>query len=337
MRIDSLPRVHLANLPTALEDAPNLAAAIGINRLLIKRDDCTGLALGGNKARKLEFLMAEAINQQADVILSCGGNQSNHARMTAAAARKLGLDCTLFLTNPMPEDFEGNLELDTILGARMVFIRECGMERLTELMEAEADTLRAAGKTPYLIPIGGSTPLGSIGYVTAIRELAAELKESGIDDPDIVFAVGSCGTVAGAVLGCDLFLPNARVFGISVSQPAAEIVERVERIAPAAAELIEAGFSGETRLKAYDEYIGHAYAVPTQAGKDAILLAARTEGLILDPVYTGKAMAGLIDLARKSIIGQDRPVVFIHTGGSAGLFAFHRLFLDDARALATEI
>lgn len=337
MRLDSLPRVHLASLPTALEDAPSLAAASGIDRLLVKRDDNTGLALGGNKARKLEFLMAEAINQGADVVISCGGNQSNHARMTAAAARKLGLDCVLFLTNPMPQEFEGNLLLDTVLGARMVFIRECGMERLVEVMEAEAEALRSAGHTPYLIPIGGSTPLGSLGYVTAIRELAGQLEELGIDNPDIVFAVGSCGTVAGVVLGCDLFLPNARIFGISVSQPAAEIVERVERIAPAAAELIGAEFSGETRLAAYDEYIGRAYAVPTSEGKDAIALAAQTEGLILDPVYTGKAMSGLIDLARKGVIGGDRPVVFIHTGGMAGLFAFHRLFRDDARALATEI
>lgn len=337
MRLDSLPRVHLANLPTALEDAPNLAAAIGVERLLVKRDDCTGLALGGNKARKLEFLMAEAIGRNADVILSCGGNQSNHARMTAAAARKLGLDCALFLTNPMPTAFEGNLELDTILGARMVFIRECGMERLTEVMEAEAEALRSAGHTPYLIPIGGSTPLGSLGYVTAVRELAGQLHELGMDNPDIVHAVGSCGTVAGVALGCDLFLPNARIFGISVSQPAAEIVERVERIAPAAAELIEAEFSGRTRLSAHDEYIGRAYAVPTDAGKEAILLAAQTEGLILDPVYTGKAVSGLIDLARKGVIGRDRPVVFIHTGGGPGLFAFEKLFRDDARELSTEI
>jgi len=337
VKLDSLPRVYLANLPTALEDAPNLAAAIGIDNLLIKRDDNTGLALGGNKARKLEFLMAEAIDQGADVAISCGGNQSNHARMTAAAARKLGLDCVLFLTNPMPQEFEGNLLLDTILGARMVFIREAGMERLMEAMESEADALRAAGRTPYLIPIGGSTPLGSMGYVTAVRELAGQLGELGIDNPDIVFAVGSCGTVAGVVLGCDLFLPNARIFGISVSQPAWEIVQRVERIAPAAAEMIEAEFSGETRLTAYDEYIGRAYAVPTPEGKDAILMAARTEGLILDPVYTGKAMSGLIDLARKGVIGKDRPVVFIHTGGSAGLFAYHKLFRDDARALAAEI
>jgi len=345
MKIDNLPRVHLASLPTALDDAPTLAAAIGIDRLLVKRDDNTGLATGGNKARKLEFLMAEAVAQGCDVVISCGGNQSNHARMTAAAARKLGLDCVLFLTNPMPQQFEGNLLLDTILGARMVFLGDTGMERLVEAMEAEAETLRSSGRTPYLIPIGGSTPLGAIGYVTAIREIAGQLDEIGGDRSatpvtggvDIVFALGSGGTAAGITLGCDLFLSDARVIGISVSRGTAECLEMVERIARGSAELIEVGMPDMERLTVHDKYIGRAYAVPTPEGRDAILLAARTEGLILDPVYTGKAMAGLIDLARKGEIGRGRPVVFWHTGGAAGLFAYEKLFRDDARQLATEI
>ncbi|MBP6964671.1 MAG: D-cysteine desulfhydrase family protein [Armatimonadetes bacterium] len=337
MNIDSLPRVRLASLPTELEDAPSLAAAIGVGRLLVKRDDNTGLATGGNKARKLEFLMAEALDQGADIVISCGGNQSNHARMTAAAARKLGLDCVLFLTNPMPHEFEGNLLLDTILGARMVFLGDTGMERLAEAMDAEADALRSAGRTPYVIPIGGSTPVGAMGYVTGVSELAGQLRKLGIRNPDIVFAVGSCGTAAGIALGCEMYLPDAGLFGISVSQDAAEIVSRVERIVPAAAELIGAKFSGTTRLTAHDEYIGRAYAVPTPEGKAAILLAARTEGLILDPVYTGKAMAGLIDLARKGVVGKGRPVVFWHTGGSSGLFAHEKLFRDDARELSADL
>jgi 1-aminocyclopropane-1-carboxylate deaminase/D-cysteine desulfhydrase-like pyridoxal-dependent ACC family enzyme len=359
MKIDNLPRVHLASLPTALEDAPNLAAAIGIDRLLVKRDDNTGLATGGNKARKLEFLMAEAVAQGCDVVISCGGNQSNHARMTAAAARKLGLDCVLFLTNPMPKEFGGNLLLDTILGARMVFLGDSGMERLVEAMEAEAEALRSAGRTPYLIPIGGSTPLGAIGYVTAIRELAGQLDEIGGDRSatpittdkgcchrsctpvtmgvDIVFALGSGGTAAGITLGCDLFLPDARVIGVSVSRGAAECREMVGDIVRGSAELIEVEMPDMERLTVHDEYVGRAYAVPTPEGRDAILLAARTEGLILDPVYTGKAMAGLIDLARKGEIGRGRPVVFWHTGGAAGLFAYEKLFRDDAGQLAAEL
>ncbi len=365
MKIDSLSRVHLASLPTALEDAPTLAAAIGIDRLLVKRDDNTGLATGGNKARKLEFLMAEALAQGCDVVISCGGNQSNHARMTAAAARKLGLDCVLFLTNPMPREFEGNLLLDTILGARMIFLGDTGMERLVEAMEAEAETLRSAGRTPYLIPIGGSTPLGAMGYVTAVRELALECdgltslspgrldvqpgaavsshdsakrcQAIALQSADIVFALGSGGTAAGITLGCDLFLPNARAIGISVSRGTAECREVVERIVRGSAELIEAKMPDMDRLRVCDEYVGRAYAVPTPEGRDAILLAARTEGLILDPVYTGKGMAGLIDLARKGEIGRGRPVVFWHTGGAAGLFAYEKLFRDDSGQLAAEL
>ena len=344
MRLDEIPRVKLADLPTALEDAPRLAREVGLKRLLIKRDDNTGLALGGNKARKLEYLMAEAQEMGADVVLTCGGAQSNHARMTAAAARKLGMECILFLTDPMPEEFQGNLLLDAVLGAEIRFLPGADITGLDEAMAAEETRLKSLGRTPYAIPIGGSTPLGAMGYVGAVRETAGQLKALDAENPDIVIAVGSGGTMGGLVLGCRLFLPEARPIGISVSRKEIQAVERVEQIVVEAARLVGAGeepVAGRTTI--YDQYVGEAYGIPTSEAKEAILLAARTEGLILDPVYTGKAMAGLIDLAKKGEIGRDRsrnnrdrPVLFWHTGGSAGLFAFEELFRDEARQLSSE-
>ncbi|MDH7481459.1 MAG: D-cysteine desulfhydrase family protein [Armatimonadota bacterium] len=335
MILDDLPRIKLAHLPTALEDAPRLAAEIGVSRLLVKRDDATGLALGGNKARKLEYLMAEAKKLGADVVLTCGGRQSNHARMTAAAARKLGMDAILFLNDPKPDEFQGNLLLDTIFGAEIRFLPGVGGVQLEDVMAAEAERLKSQGRKPYVIPVGGSTPLGALGYVKAIQELAHQLDDLGIVNPDIVLAVGSCGTISGVVVGCHLFLPEARVIGISVSRSAAHIREQMRKITVGVWDLLRA--DGELTFDAfeiYDGYIGEAYGIPTESGKHAILLAARTEGLILDPVYTGKAMAGLIDLAREGKIGSERPVLFWHTGGAGGLFAYKDIFYDEAVALS---
>lgn len=338
MRLDDLPRVHLAELPTALEESPRLAKAIGIERLLIKRDDLTGLALGGNKARKLEFLMAEAQAKGADVVITCGGGQSNHARMTAAAARKIGMDVILFLDDPMPPVFGGNLLLDVILGAEIRFLGTVPYPEVEKAMAEEAAKLTSQGRTSYVIPVGGSTPLGAMGYVNAIREVAGQLKQFGAEGVDIVIALGSAGTIAGVVVGCYLFLPDASPIGISVSRPAAKARARAEMIANEAAKLIGIGHEPEVhRLRVFDEYIGEGYAVPTSEGIEAILMAARTEGLILDPVYTGKAMAGLIDLARKKEIGVGRPVLFWHTGGAGGLFACDDLFRDEARRLSSDM
>ena len=335
MRLDELPRIHLAELPTALEEAPRLAKAIGLERLLVKRDDLTGLALGGNKARKLEFLMAEAQARGADVIFTCGGGQSNHARMTAAAARKLGMDAILFLDDPMPSEFGGNLLLDVILGAEIRFLGSVTYPEVEKAMAEEAARLTAQGRSPYVIPVGGSTAVGAMGYVTGVREAAGQLKELDAEDVDIVMALGSAGTAAGVLLGCDLFLPDAKAIGISVSRPADKAFARAELIANEAAEMIGVEAPDPLRLRVYDEYIGEGYAIPTEEGIEAILLAARTEGLILDPVYTGKAMAGLIDLACKQEIGVGRPVLFWHTGGAGGLFACEGLFRDEARRLSS--
>lgn len=337
MRLDDIPRVHLAVLPTPLDEAPRLAAELGLDRLLIKRDDNTGLATGGNKARKLEFLMAEAQAMGVDVVITCGGAQSNHARMTAAAARKLGMRCVMFLTDPMPDRFEGNLLLDTILEAEMRFIGNVTLEELDATMKREADRLESEGHTPYIIPIGGSTGLGAMGYVNAVREISQQLAAVGADEVDIVTAYGSGGTAAGLIVGCHLFLPKARVYAISVSRGVSNALPRVTKIAGEAWRLL--GMDDEPRmdmLSMYDQYVGPGYAIPTDEGREAILLAARAEGIILDPVYTGKAMAGLIDLSRKGEIGRGgRPVVFWHTGGAAGLFAHESLFHGEAVRLSS--
>ena len=345
MKLDELPRVHLAELPTVLEEAPRLAKAIGIERLLVKRDDLTGLALGGNKARKLEFLMADAQAKGVDVVITCGGGQSNHARQTAAAARKIGMDVILFLDDPMPPIFGGNLLLDVLLGAEIRFLGCVTYPEVEKAMAAAAAKLVSQGRTPYVIPVGGSNPLGAMGYVDAVRELAWQLESSKfkvqgsklkVDSSklDVVMALGSAGTAGGTLLGCYLFLPEANVIGISVSRAADKAFLRAEFIANMAAEDIGTSGPDMSRLRVYDEYIGEGYAIPTKEGIEAILTAARTEGLILDPVYTGKAMAGLIDLARKKEIGQGRPVVFWHTGGAGGLFACEELFRDEAKRLS---
>lgn len=336
MLLEDIARVQLANLPTPLEEAPRLAREAGIRRLLIKRDDNTGLALGGNKARKLEFLMAEAVNNHADVVLTAGGVQSNHARMTAAAACKLGMESILFLGGPEIESFQGNLLLNVIFGAEMRFMRNAGIQAMEKEMRRVADELVRRGRNPYVIPVGGSSPLGAVGYVLAIKELSEQLAE---EDRNcrILVAVGSGGTLAGAMLGARLFLPEARVTGISVRRRMHEVFPKVAEVATAAAEMLgeDIIFRPED-VEVSADYIGRTYGVPSEAGNRAVLLAARTEGLVLDPVYTGKAMSGLLGMAKKGELDPDRTVIFLHTGGSASLFAFESLFSKHANCREIE-
>ncbi len=328
MKIDDYPRVHLAHLPTPIEDAPRLAKRYGLSRLLIKRDDQTGLTGGGNKARKLEYLMGDALAKGADVILTDGGPQSNHARMTAGAARKLGLDVRLVLAGPDFDEFQGNLLLDVLLGAEILFLRDKDVPEMEDGMSRIAEELRAQGRTPYIVPIGGSTPVGALGYVRAMEELRGQI---GDEPVQIVLAVGSCGTFVGTVLGAKIHLPQAQIHGISVSSRNERIYRRTTEIANETARMIDAGITvDQTDFHPYDRYFGTAYGIPTEAGNAAILDAARLEGLLLDPVYTGKAMSGLADLARTGVLDPSRPVVFIHTGGVPGLFAFHGEFQDQA-------
>ncbi|MEN6358192.1 MAG: D-cysteine desulfhydrase family protein [Armatimonadota bacterium] len=332
MKLDAIPRIPLTALPTPLDDAPRLAKKIGLRKLLIKRDDCTTLAGGGNKARKLEYLMADAVIKECDVVMTDGGPQSNHARMTAGAVCRVGIDdCILFIGGPRFDRFQGNLLLDIVFGAQIRFMEDATVREMEDAMASEARSLKLHGRKPYVIPIGGATPLGALGYVQAIRELADQLS---CEDkaPLIVVAVGSAGTLAGCALGIRLFLPKADLLGISVAGGVKTSCRIAAEDANGSAALIGVNEHFEPEdMHINDEYYGERYGVPSEAGNKAILAAAQTEGLILDPVYTGKAMSGLIGLAQLGKIDPDRTVVFIHTGGSPGLMAFEDQFRNQAK------
>ncbi|MBP7146240.1 MAG: pyridoxal-phosphate dependent enzyme [Acidobacteria bacterium] len=327
-RLEAIERVRLANLPTPLDEAPRLAAHAGLARLLVKRDDTTGLALGGNKARKLEYELATLARGGCDVIVTIGGTQSNHAAMTAAAARRLGVDVKLVLGGPDFERFTGNLLLDVLYGAEIRYlVDDDANDALAAAMDEWVLELRRAGRRPLALPIGGSTGLGALGYVRATRELAAQLGEGPVQ---IVTAVGSCGTLAGLIVGARLFLPRARVVGVSASRASGAIAARTVEIARECAEILGADLAvGAGDVEAHDAYAGE-YGVPTPAGLEAIHAAARLEGLLLDPCYTGKAMSGLFDLARRGVLDAAIPTVFLHTGGAPIAFSDESLFASQA-------
>jgi D-cysteine desulfhydrase family pyridoxal phosphate-dependent enzyme len=327
----SIPRAPLAHLPTPLETAPRLGASLGLRDLRIKRDDCTGLAMGGNKARKLEFLVADALEQGADTLITTGGTQSNHARMTAAAACKYGLRSALFLSTSGHHVEQGNLLLDRMFDAEVRFYPDHDYDRIEREMRAVAAEMRERGQRPYIIPVGGSTPLGCLGYVEAVREVASQGEACGWVPDVMVTAVGSCGTIAGLLLGSAVFLPGCRVIGVSVSRRGSAAAERAANIASEAAALLHLNPRFEASdLRIDDDWIGPGYGVATPEGDQAVLSAARAEGLILDPVYTGKAMAGLRGLAERGVITGGERVVFWHTGGGPALFGSPDIEVDRA-------
>jgi L-cysteate sulfo-lyase len=331
MHLARFPRIRLAHLPTPIEAMPNLSKHLGGPRLFIKRDDCTGLASGGNKTRKLEFLMAEALAQGADTVLTQGAVQSNHARQTAAAAAKLGLDCTLLLEERVTgfgEEYEesGNVLLDRLFGAEIAGRLPSGTDMAAALADL-AETLRARGKRPYLIPGGGSNPVGALGYVNCALELLQQSFEAGLRLDHIVIATGSAGTQAGLVAGLHGANAGIPLTGISVRAPRERQEENVHRLAQATADLLGlAPPIPRGAVVAEDGYVGGGYGLPTPAMIEAVTLVARLEGTLLDPVYTGKGMAGLIGLIRAGRFGRDDTVLFIHTGGSAGLFGYRSSF-----------
>lgn len=327
MQLAKIPRVHLAALPTPLEEMHRLSAALGGPRLFIKRDDNTGLGMGGNKARKLEFLLAEALAQGADTVITTGGPQSNHARITAAAAARLGLGCVLVLTGERPSAFGGNLLIDRILGADVRFTGADDEASASTMMAEVAEQLRAEGKVPYIIPLGGSNPLGALGYIVGFRELIGQAEEQGVAFDRIYITSGSGGTHAGTVLGNRLYSYGARVIGISVSRPRELAAERVARIAQSCIDSFALPVTvAPGDIEVDDRFIGAGYGRMTDGGREAILLLARHEGIIADPVYTGKALAGLIDHIRSGLIGRDETVLFWHTGGAPALFVYGEHF-----------
>ncbi len=318
--LDKIPQIKFANLPTPLDELKRLGNKYGFRNLLIKRDDLTGFAGGGNKARKLEYDFAEILKGSYDVVLTAGGIQSNHARMAAAAVRKLGLDVKLVLGGPDFKKFEGNLLLDILFGAEIRYlVNDDANDHLTSEMNKWAEELKNENRNPFILPIGGSTGLGALGYVKAIQELSGQLADKKIQ---IIMAVGSCGTFAGSILGAKMFLPEARVIGISVSRTSEAINERTKEIITESAGILKQKVNlNDIRVECYDNYFLE-YGLITEEGRSAILECANLEGILLDPIYTGKVMAGMIDLLQKKIIDPEITTIFLHTGGLPILFSF---------------
>lgn len=325
-RLATLPRVRLATLPTPLEDAVRLRDALGgrtrCPRLLVKRDDLTGLGLGGNKARKLEFLMGRALAERATSVITTGAVQSNHARMTAAAARRCGLGCDLVLTaTDEAPALDGNLLLDRLFDARVHFVPSVdpmlAVGHDDARVAAIVDAHRLQGGRPYVIPVGGSSAVGAIGYVAGTLELVNQLEAIGAAPRRLYFASGSRGTQAGLTLGAHLLAPSYELHGVAVSAGEPEKIERARRAAVDAAALLDAGATvAGARYFTDQAFIGEGYGIPTAECLDALLLAARTEALVLDATYTAKALAALIAHVRSGELSPDDTVVFLHTGGA---------------------
>ena len=311
-----IPRLKFAHLPTPIEELPRLSEELGGPRILVKRDDQTGLALGGNKTRKLEFLVAEALEQGARMLISGGALQSNHCRQTAAAAARFGLDCTLVLNGEMRERPSANLLLDQLFGAQILTLQDRAYR--DQILQETYDQAVAAGKRPYLVTYGGSSPTGALGYGFAMQEFM----DQNVNADWIVFGTSSGGTHAGLVLGQRVFGYKGKVLGISIDEPEAWLKMRVSELASDASELLgeRIDFTPDDVL-ANEEYCQAGYGVLTDAEREAVKLFARMEGLLLDPVYTGRAAAGMLDLIRKGFFKKDETVLFWHTGGAPALFA----------------
>jgi D-cysteine desulfhydrase family pyridoxal phosphate-dependent enzyme len=310
-----IPRIRFAHLPTPIETMPRLEEALHGPRLFVKRDDLTGLAFGGNKTRKLEFLLAEAQVEGADTLITAGALQSNHCRQTAAAAARFGLDCILVLAGDPPVHESANLLLDELFGAQIVWTNRAHRE---EILQASFDSARVQGKKPYLVPYGGSNSTGALGYAFAMEEFSGQHVEADW----IVFASSSGGTQAGLVLGARLFGFSGKILGISVDEPQRDLQNHVAQLASETSGRLGARieFSADEVLVNAD-YAAPGYGVMTELERAAIQLFAKCEGLLLDPVYTGRAAACLIDLIRKGFFKKGETVLFWHTGGQTALFA----------------
>lgn len=319
-RLEALQPLTLSQLPTPLAPLPRLTKVLGGPELWIKRDDLTGLGLGGNKVRKLSFLLAEALRQQADVIMTTGAQQSNHARQTAAAAAMLGLPCVLVLRGNPPLEPEGNYLLDILLDAE---VRWAGERPALKALYAEAETLRQEGRNPYVITYGGSSALGACGFVAAVAELTAQTRALGFEFDAIVFASSSGGTQAGMAVGARALELPTRIVGISIAEPAAAFTQDLEKLSNETIALLNLDFTLKSEdFDVRDAYLGQGYGIVTDVEREAIRLVARTEGLFVDPVYTGRALGGLLDLINRGEFTPAQRVLFWHTGGAPALFAY---------------
>jgi len=329
MHLARFPRHFLAHLPTPLERLDRLGAELGGPEIWIKRDDCTGLSTGGNKTRKLEYLMAEAEAQGADMVMTQGATQSNHARQTAAFAAKLGMDCHILLedrtgSNNANYNNNGNVLLDHLHGATTE--KRAGGGDMNAEMEQVAERFRAGGRKVYTIPGGGSNPTGALGYVNCAFEMLAQFNDRALKVDHIVHATGSAGTQAGLITGLKAMNAQIPLLGVGVRAPKAKQEENVYNLARATAEKLGcAGVVTREDVVANTDYVGEGYGIPTESGLEAIRMFAELEAILLDPVYSAKGAAGFIDLIRKGHFKKGERVVFLHTGGAVALFGY-----DDA-------
>lgn len=332
MQLSRFPRVFLAHLPTPLERLDRLTRELGGPEIWIKRDDCTGLSTGGNKTRKLEFLMAEAREQGADMVITQGATQSNHARQTAAFATKLGMGCHILLEDRTSSEdpnynFNGNVLLDHLHGATTE-TRPGGADMQAE-MEAVAEKLRADGRKVYVIPGGGSNPTGALGYVNCAFELLGQANDRGLAMDHLVTATGSAGTHAGLVTGLKAMNARIPLLGFGVRAPREKQEENVFNLAEKTAEKLGCpGVVERADVVADCDYVGSGYGVPRADTLEAIRMFAELEAILLDPVYTGKAAAGLIDYCRQGRFKKGEKLVFLHTGGAAALFGYDAILKE---------
>lgn len=331
MHISKFPRLHFAHLPTPLEPMQRISKALGGPNLWIKRDDCTGLSSGGNKTRKLEFLMADAVERKADCIITQGATQSNHTRQTCAIAGKLDLECHILLEDRTGYEDEaytlnGNVLLDQLHGAT-ISKRPAGTD-MNQAMNDLAQSLRDDGKHPYIIPGGGSNEIGALGYVNAAIELTTQANDRSLRIDHVVHATGSSGTQAGLVLGMEGINSGIAVYGVGVRAPKEKQEEMVYDLAQRTA--VYMGLNPEIvareKVVANSDYVGDGYGLPTSSMVEAVKMLAKYEGILLDPVYSGKGFAGLVDLIRKGHFKKGENVVFLHTGGSISLFGYPNTF-----------
>lgn len=340
MHLSRFPRVFLAHLPTPLERLDRLGRELGGPEIWIKRDDCTGLSTGGNKTRKLEFLMAEAQLAGADLVMTQGATQSNHARQTAAFAAKLGMGCHILLedrtgSNDHNYNRNGNVLLDHLHGASTEK-RPGGADMQAE-MEAAAERMRATGRKVYIIPGGGSNPTGALGYVNCAFELVGQANDRGLVIDHLVTATGSAGTQAGLVVGLKAINARIPLLGFGVRAPRERQEQNVFDLAARTAEKLGCpGVVQREDVVANTDYVGAGYGVPRADTLEAIRMFAELEGILLDPVYSGKAAAGLVDYCRKGHFAKGERVVFLHTGGSAALFGYDAAFADAEPRRAAE-
>ncbi|MGL5593695.1 MAG: D-cysteine desulfhydrase [Cetobacterium sp.] len=333
MNLAKFPRRRYTEGATPIEKLENFSKALGGPTIYIKRDDLLGLTSGGNKTRKLEFLMADAIAQGSDTILTCGAVQSNHCRLTLAAAVKEGLKCQLILEERVPGSYKpegsGNNFLFNLLGVEKTYVVPGGSDMLAEL-EKLAEKLRVEGKKPYIVPGGGSNAIGSTGYVACAQEIMDQLFDLGINIDHMICPSGSAGTHAGIVAGMTGINANIPITGVSVNRSKEIQTDAVWNLAKDTAERV--GVHNEiTRdlVQVTDEYVGPGYSLPSDEMVEAVQLLARTEGILLDPVYTGKVMAGLIGMIREGKFKKEDNILFLHTGGSPALYAYTETILKN--------